>query len=66
MSDAIKKQKKRRWGWWVVLAVVIYRWVVIVIRIRNNRLSLTESLANLETEPYQRQNLNASITVGHG
>ncbi len=61
MSDAIKKQKKRRWGWWVVLAVVIIVGVVIVIRIRNNRLSLTESLANLETEPYQRQNLNASI-----
>ena len=61
MTDAIKKQKKRRWGWWVVLAVVIIVGVVIVIQIRNNRQSLTESLANLETEPYQRQNLSASI-----
>lgn len=61
MSDVIKKQKKRRWGWWIVLAVVVIIGAVIVIRNRNNQQNLTESLSNLETEPYQRQNLYASI-----
>ena len=61
MANDIKKQKKRRWGWWVVLAVVLIIALVIVVRIRNNRQNLTETLAGLETEPYQRQNLNASI-----
>ena len=61
MSDAIKKQKKRRWGWWVALAVVVIIAAVIVIRNRNNQRNLNETLSNLETEPYQRQNLNASI-----
>ena len=61
MSDAIKKQKKRRWGWWVALAVVVIIAAVIVIRNRNNQRYLNETLSNLETEPYQRLNLNASI-----
>ena len=61
MSDAIKKQKKRRWGWWVALAVVVIIAAVIVIRNRNNQRNLNETLSNLETEPYQRLNLNASI-----
>ncbi|MBG0784455.1 MAG: efflux RND transporter periplasmic adaptor subunit [Anaerolineaceae bacterium] len=61
MTDAKKNQKKRRWGWWVVLAVVVIIGLVIVIRNRNNQVNLAESLSNLETEPYQRQNLNAGI-----
>ena len=61
MTESIKKQKKRRWGWWVVLAIVIIIGLVILISILNSRKSLTETLANLETESYQRQNLNASI-----
>lgn len=61
MADGIKKQKKRRWGWWIVLAVVVIVGLWIGIQIRNDRNALTETLANLETEPYQRLNLNASI-----
>lgn len=61
MADGSKKQKKRRWGWWIGLAVVVIIGLVVFIKVRNNQQSLTETLTNLETEPYQRQKLNASI-----
>lgn len=61
MAEGIKNQKKHRWGWWVVLAVVVIIVLVVGIRFWNNRQNLSETLASLETEPYQRQDLNASI-----
>ena len=61
MSETQKNKKKRRWGLWIALAVVAVVLVIIGINISRNRQATAETLANLETEPYQRQNLNANI-----
>ena len=61
MTETQNKNKKRRWGWWIVLGVVIIIGLFAGWRILQNRQAAAEALANLETEPYQRQTLNANI-----
>ncbi|MCB2214143.1 efflux RND transporter periplasmic adaptor subunit [bacterium] len=61
MTEKQKKNKKRRWGWWILGAVALIAIVLIGLRIINNRQAAAETLANLETEPYQRQTLDANI-----
>lgn len=61
MTEGTKKQKKRRWGWWIVLGIVALILIFVGWRGWQNGKAQSETLANLETEPYQRQNLNASI-----
>ncbi len=61
MTEKQTKNKKRRWGWWILGAVVVIAGLLIGLRIVNNRRATAEALANLETEPYQRQTLDANI-----
>lgn len=61
MKETNNKNKKRRWGWWIIGAVVIIVVVLVGLRIVRNRQAAAEELANLATEPYQRQTLNANI-----
>lgn len=61
MSEMQKNKKKRRWGLWIALAVVVVILVIVGLSIRSNRQAAAETLANLETVPYQRQNLDANI-----
>lgn len=57
-----KKKKKRVSKWvWIVLGVVIVSGLFVGWRIWQTRQNLSEVVANLETEPYQRQTLNANI-----
>lgn len=57
-----KKKKKRVSKWvWIVLGVVIVAGLFVGWRIWQTRQNLSEVMANLETEPYQRQTLNANI-----
>jgi HlyD family secretion protein len=61
VTETQYKKKKRRWGWWIVLGVVIVVGLFVGWRIWQNRQATAEELANLETESYQRQTLNANI-----
>lgn len=61
MTEKQKKNKKRRWGWWILGAVAVVALVLIGLQIVNNRQATAETLANLETEPYQRRTLDANI-----
>ena len=61
----MKEEKNKNKGipkWvWIVLGIVIIAGSFIGWRIWQNRQNLSEVMANLETEPYQRQTLNANI-----
>lgn len=46
---------------WIILGIVILAGLFVGWRIFQNRQNLSEVMANLETEPYQRQTLNANI-----
>lgn len=61
MSETQKNIKNRRWGLWITLAVVAVVLVVVGISIWRNQQNTAETFASLETEPYQRMNLNANI-----
>lgn len=61
MSETQNKNKKRRRGLWIALAVIAVVALAVGYTIWNNQKAASEALANLETEPYQRQNLNANI-----
>lgn len=61
MSEMQKNKKNRRWGLWIALAVVVVILVIVGFSIQRNRQAAAETLANLETVPYQRQNLDANI-----
>ena len=61
VTEKQKKNKKRRWGWWIFGAAALIVIVLVGLRIINNRQATAEALANLETEPYQRQTLDANI-----
>jgi len=52
---------KRRRGMWIALAVVAIVILVVGFSIWRNRQTTAELLAGLETEPYQRQNLDSNI-----
>jgi HlyD family secretion protein len=57
-----QNKKKKRLTWlWLILAVIVIGGLIIGWRILQNRQNTNEALANIETEPYQRMTLNASI-----
>lgn len=60
MSETQNNKKKRR-GLWIALAVVVVVLLIIGYSIWRNRQATAELLAGLETEPYQRQNLDSNI-----
>jgi len=57
-----QNKKKKRLTWlWLILAVIVIGGLIVGWRILQNRQNTNEALANIETEPYQRMTLNASI-----
>ena len=57
-----KNKNKRIPKWvWIILGIVIIAGSFVGWRIWQNRQSFSDVIANLETEPYQRQTLNANI-----
>jgi len=61
VATAQNKNDKKRTGWWIFLGVVIVAGLVTGWLIWRNRQETDETIANIETEPYQRQTLNANI-----
>lgn len=61
MSERQNNNKKRRRGLWIALALLAVVILAVGFGIWRNRQAASEVLANLETEPYQRQNLDANI-----
>jgi HlyD family secretion protein len=56
-----EKGKKRRTGWWVLLGIVVVAGLIVGWRMWSTRQEYNQLLAGLETEPYQRSDLNAAI-----
>ena len=54
-------KKKSRIGWWIFIAVVVVVGAIIGWRFLNARQEASQMIANIETEPYQRQTLSAYI-----
>ena len=61
MAGTQNKKKKRLTWLWLILAVIVIGGLIVGWRILQNRQNTNEALANIETEPYQRMTLNASI-----
>ena len=61
MTTAQNKKDKKHTGWWIFLGVVIVAGLIVGWLIWQNRQDASEAIANVETEPYQRQTLNANI-----
>ena len=61
MATAQNRKDKKRTGWWIFLGVVIIAGLVAGWLVWRNRQEANEAIANIETEPYQRQTLNANI-----
>lgn len=61
MSETQNKNKKRRRGLWIALGVIAVVIIIAGISIWRAQQAATELFAGLETEPYQRQNLDANI-----
>jgi len=55
------KKKKSHVGWWILLGVVVVAGAFIGFRALRNQREMTQSMENIETEPYQRQTLSAYI-----
>jgi HlyD family secretion protein len=60
VEEKNKDKRIPRWVW-ILLGIVIVAGSFIGWRIWQNRQNLSDVIANLETEPYQRQTLNANI-----
>ncbi len=56
-----EKNKKRRTWLWILLAIVVVIGAIAAWNIWSNRQSTSQLIAGLESEPYQRSNLSASI-----
>jgi len=56
-----KKNRKSKLGLWVLAGVVVIAGSIIGWRIWQNRQNMSAVLANIETEPYQRQTLYANV-----
>ena len=61
MVETQNKKKKNFKVWWVVIAILLIAGAFIAWRVWQNRQNVSQVLANVETEPYQRQTLNANI-----
>ena len=61
MATAQNKNDKKRTGLWIFLGVVIVAGLIIAWLVWQNRQEANEAIASIETEPYQRQTLNANI-----
>ena len=62
MTEELKdKKKKRRIGWWILFGVVVVAGAIIGWRVLRNQREMNQLMANIETEPFQRQTLNANI-----
>jgi len=55
------KTKKRRTGLWILLAVVVVAGLIVGWRMWTAQQEMNQLLADLETEPYRRSDLNAAI-----
>ena len=55
------KAKKHRTGWWILLAVVVVAGLIVGWQMWSAQQEYNQLLADLETEPYQRSDLNAAI-----
>ncbi len=58
---AKEKDKKRRKWLWIVLGVVVVIGAIVVWQVISARQNAAQVYENLETEPYQRSDLSASI-----
>lgn len=61
MTEAENKKKKNIKVWLVLIAILLIVGAFIGWRVWQNRQNMNQVLANIETEPYQRQTLNANI-----
>lgn len=62
MSENVNNKKKKNRSWlWILLAVVLVASAFVTWRLLVNRRNTRETLANIETEPYQRMSLDANI-----
>lgn len=61
MAGNQKKNKKKLTWLWFLLVVVVVVGAIIGWRIWKTRQDTNQALANIQTEPYQRMTLNASI-----
>lgn len=61
MATAQNRKDKKHTGWWIFLGVVIVAGLAIGWLVWRNRQEANQAIANIETEPYQRQTLNANI-----
>lgn len=61
MAEYKNKKNKRRTGWWILVGVVLVAAVLVGWQVWRARQQASQALANVETEPYQRGSLSASI-----
>jgi HlyD family secretion protein len=61
VAEKENNKNKKRIGWWILLAIVIVAGAIVGWRILANQRTTRETLANIETEPYQRMSLDANI-----
>ena len=61
MTEFKNKKNKRRTGWWILAGVVLVAAVLVGWQVWSARQRASQALANVETEPYQRGSLSASI-----
>lgn len=57
----VKKNTKNRLGLWIIVGVAVVVGAIIGWRVWQNRQNMNEVLANVQTEPYQRQTLFANV-----
>lgn len=61
MTEGKNIKRKKHTGWWLLLAAALVVGGFIGWRVLTNRRAARETLANIETEPYQRMSLDANI-----
>lgn len=61
MAEVQSNKKKGSKVWWIIFGVILVAGLFVGWRIWQNRQDVSAVLANVETEPYQRQTLNANI-----
>jgi len=61
MNKKQNKGKKKRTGWWILLEVVVIAGMIVGWQMWTAQQEYNQMLADLETEPYQRSDLNAAI-----